>query len=363
LYKDGIAEGPAREITKGGTYSEDFLAAMRGGGVGSYTVKVKAVGDGTNYADSTEAESEARSVSQRTAVVNAWWFETSKARWVNVDGESDYTVQLYQGGTPVGTAAAVSRGTVENPGNSAETVTTHDFNTTITAAGPGSYTFGVVTKGDAYLVLDAGETKPANEAAYKYDVKLSTPSGLTWAGTTAQWSGDSNAAGYLVQLYKDGSPSGAGIPVTSGTSYTGFTLSAAGLYTFTVKALGTGAANTGSYLDSAVSAASEGKRVGGAASITLTASDNWAGTLEVAGSGGTSIAKSGGSLTISVTGGGFTSFVWIVDGVTLADNTSSITLSGADYSLGGHSVTVYALDENSVPWSPPAPISFTVTAN
>jgi hypothetical protein len=370
LYKGGTAEGSAQEVTQGGSYSVNFLSVMRGAGVGSYTVKVKAVGDGTTYADSPEVESGAQSVSQRMAVAHTWWFETNKARWVNVDGSSDYTVQLYQGETPVGTPVAVSRGTVVNPNNAGETVTTHEFNTTITGTGPGSYTFGVVTKGDAYLVLDAGETKLANEYAHKYDVKLSAPSGLIWSGTTAQWNTVSNATEYSVQLYKDGSASGAAVTVTGGTSHAGFAVSEAGLYTFTVKALGTGVAGTGSYLDSdeadsADTAGDSGKlRVGGAASVTLTASENWTGTLEVAGGGSTSIAKSSGSLTISVTGGSFTSFVWIVDGAKLTGETgSSITLTGTAYSLGGHSVTVYALDSGGVPWSPPAPISFTVTSN
>ena len=367
LYKNGTAEGLAREVTKGGTYSVDLLSAMRGGGAGSYTVKVKAVGDGVTYADSPEVESGAQTVSQKTAVQYTWWFETGKARWVNVDGDSDYTVQLYKGGTAVGGPAAVSRSAETDPGNPAETVTTHDFNSGITAAGPGSYTFGVVTKGDAYLALDAEETRD-NTKAYTYDVKLSAPAGLSWTGTAAQWTAVSNATGYSVQLYKDGSASGAAVPVTTGTSYAGFSVSAAGLYTFTVQALGTGTAGSGAYLDSdeadsADTAGGAGElRAGGAAGITLTASENWAGTLEVSG-GSTNIAKSTGSLLISVTGGSFTSFVWIVDGITLADTTASITLSGSDYSLGGHSVTVYALDSGGVPWSPSAPLSFTVTAN
>jgi uncharacterized repeat protein (TIGR02543 family) len=107
----------------------------------------------------------------------------------------------------------------------------------------------------------------------------------------------------------------------------------------------------------------EGKPAG-TASVTLTASEKWSGTLEVQGGGSSSIARRSGTLTISVTGGSFTSFVWIVDGtVVTGSTTSSITLTGLHYSLGGHFVTVYAQDTDDIPWSPPAPIAFTVTAD
>jgi hypothetical protein len=367
LYKAESAQGAEIAAISGTTHN--FLSAMRGAGVGSYTVKVKAVGNGTDYSESPEATSAAQNVSQKTAVVNVWWFETNKARWVNVDSDSDYTVQLYKGGSAVGSAVSVTRGSTTNPGNPSETVTTHDFSSDITTEGPGVYTFGVVTKGDVYLILDAAEKKLADGDAYKYDIKLTAPTGLEWSGTSAQWDAVTNASRYSVQLYKDGSASGSAVSVSSGTSYAGFSLSAAGLYTFKVKAIGTGAAGTGAYLDSdeadsASTADDAGKlKVGGAASITLAPLEGWKGTLGISGGGSASIAKSDGSLTISVTGGGFTTFTWIVDGANQSETSSSITLSGTDYVLGNHSVTVYALDSEGTPWSPEAPIAFTVTAN
>jgi hypothetical protein len=105
------------------------------------------------------------------------------------------------------------------------------------------------------------------------------------------------------------------------------------------------------------------KQAGGTPTIALAASEKWTGTLAVQGGGSASIAKSNGSLIIQVTGGDFTSFVWIVDGAQVSGQTDpSITLIGSNYRLGGHSVTVYALDGNGVPWSPASPIGFTVTA-
>jgi hypothetical protein len=187
---------------------------------------------------------------------------------------------------------------------------------------------------------------------------------LTWSGITAQWDAVPNAIGYSVQLYKGGAASGSPVSVTSGTSYAGFDLSAAGVYTFKVKAVGTGTPGNGVYTDSD-EATSTPNQVGGTAAITLAASEQWIGTLTVTGGGGSTndIARSDGSLEVKVTGSDFASFVWIVDGTVVSGATSAlITLDGSNYSLGGHSVTVYALDSDNVPWSPASPIRFTVTA-
>ncbi len=75
-------------------------------------------------------------------------------------------------------------------------------------------------------------------------IPLDAPTGLAWSTTTpgqATWSAVTNASGYSVQLYKDGSAQGS--PVTaSGTSYDfASTITQAGSYTFTVTATGSGA--------------------------------------------------------------------------------------------------------------------------
>jgi hypothetical protein len=372
LYKDTSTVGAAQTVTKGGTYLVNFLSAMRDGGVGSYTVKVKAVGDGEAYADSPEAESAARNVSQKTTVAHVWWFETTRARWVNVDEDSNYAVQLYRDGTPVGGPVAVPRENTQDPGNAVQTVTTHDFTGAISTGGHGSYTFGVVTKGDGYLALDAVETV---SEAYENNI-LPAPTGLAWSGTTAQWNAVTGAAGYSVQLYKNGSLEGTVVTVTTETSYAGFDVSASGLYTFTVKALGNG----DTILDSAPanSADTEGDAgkysAGATASITLSAA-NESGRLTVTPAEPVSIGKTGTttSVALAVEGTGFSGFTWIVDGNTITTSGNGITLSGANNNtltidatdgavkLGGHSVTVYALDEDSLPWSPESAVKFTVT--
>jgi hypothetical protein len=361
LYKDAGALGSAETVNQGGSYSVNFLSAMRGGGVGSYTVKVKALGDGEDYSDSVEAASGSQAVSQASQVVYTWWVDPTVAHWDLVTGAgnaTDYTVNVYRNSTKV---ADTTGEDTYNEGAKAY-VDLASFMTT-----PGSYTFGVVTKGDNYLVLDAAEM---GSAAKAYDIQLSAPANLIWSGTTAQWDAVANAAGYEVQLYKGGTASGTAQSVGAGVTSYDFdsNVSAAGLYTFTVIAKGT-TTGTGDYLDSAAAdsgatAGDDGKlRVGGTAAITLTASEEWNGTLEASGNPAT-IAKSDGALTISVSGSTFSSFVWIVDGAVLnGETTSSITLNGSAYSLGGHSVTVYALDANGAPWSPATPIQFTVTAN
>jgi hypothetical protein len=129
--------------------------------------------------------------------------------------------------------------------------------------------------------------------------------------------------------------------------------------TFTVTATSTAdPAKSGS-----VEISTTAKQVGATAAITLKALEGWDGTLGVS-EGSTSIARSNGSLVISVRESDFTSFIWIVDGTNLEGQTdSSITLSGRDYGLGGHSVTVYAMKEkDGVPWSSTDPIKFIVTA-
>ena len=79
--------------------------------------------------------------------------------------------------------------------------------------------------------------------------QLASPTGLAWSGTApgqATWSAVTNASGYTVQLYKDGSAQGSRVTV-SGTSYD-FQITEAGSYTFTVTATGSGA-----YSDSSAS--------------------------------------------------------------------------------------------------------------
>lgn len=99
-----------------------------------------------------------------------------------------------------------------------------------------------------WVKVSAAETSryAAAEATKQFTIseQLATPTGLAWDSNTpgqATWGAVTNASGYSVQLYKDGSAQGS--PVTaSGTSYDfASTITQAGSYTFTVTATGSGA--------------------------------------------------------------------------------------------------------------------------
>jgi uncharacterized repeat protein (TIGR02543 family) len=91
--------------------------------------------------------------------------------------------------------------------------------------------------------------------------------------------------------------------------------------------------------------------------ITLLNPDAGAGAFSQA---AFTLSKSGvnGSQTINVTGTGYTNPRWFVDG-DLRGTGTDITISAADYSPGGHNLTLF-INKNGVSWS--KEISFTVTS-
>lgn len=110
-----------------------------------------------------------------------------------------------------------------------------------------------------WVKVSAAETNwyAAAEATKQFTISqpLDAPMGLAWDGNTpgrATWSAVTNASGYSVQLYKDGTAQGSPVTINSGstTSYD-FQITQAGRYTFTVTATGNGA-----YSDSSASAQS-----------------------------------------------------------------------------------------------------------
>ncbi|MDR2743415.1 MAG: Ig-like domain-containing protein [Treponema sp.] len=506
IWKDGTPnteEGDRITVTKGagktGTaYTHDLLSVLKKLEPAHYGISIKAIAaasSGVADSDDTDngAEGAWQEVKKQTQAVNVWWHETTRARWVNVDGDSNYAVQLYKGETAVGSPVQVTRETTVNPGNPAETITTYDFTSAITTGGYGSYTFGVVTKGNGYLILDADEKKgPAysyvNPGAGKLsavqDLALSDKGVATWTALTDE----ANVESYSIQIWKGGTPNteeGNRIPVAKGSGKTGTaythnllsvlkklepahygisikaiaaassgvansddtdnTASAAWQqvkkpasveyawwdktdktvahwdtvadvgnptdYTVNVYQGGTKVAETtgagtytqdgklkayvdlksqitqygpGSYTfgvvtkgngylildadEKKVEAAFESKNL----FVTFTPANESA-SLVVTPTGPVSISKTGQttSTVLTVTGTGFTGFTWVIDGVSVTGTENGITLSGdsktltitaADLKVGGHSVTVYALDSDNVPWSPASPIQFTVTA-
>ncbi|MCL2043555.1 MAG: hypothetical protein FWG89_05385 [Treponema sp.] len=153
LNKGGAAEGSPVSVTKGGTYTADFLQAMRDAGVDSYTVTVTAVpADAYNYS-STGATSSAQNVTQRTAVNDIFWWE-NWAQWANTDTAGGYSVRIYRnaGSSPIHEEANVAR--ISEPHNGG-TKSQFDSSTVKTANGIGLYTFSIMARGDDKLVLDS----------------------------------------------------------------------------------------------------------------------------------------------------------------------------------------------------------------
>jgi uncharacterized repeat protein (TIGR02543 family) len=72
--------------------------------------------------------------------------------------------------------------------------------------------------------------------------------------------------------------------------------------------------------------------------------------------GNFTISKPNGSQTITITGSGYTNPRWIVDG-TLKGTSTSITIRAADYTLGGHALSLFIVKDGG-DWS--KDISFTV---
>jgi len=97
------------------------------------------------------------------------------------------------------------------------------------------------------VTAESGATKTyyinATRQADTSDIILSTPSELKWdssKASKASWSAVSNASGYIIRLYKDGSAIGSDITGITGTSYDFQSMiTTSGSYTFKVIAVGT----------------------------------------------------------------------------------------------------------------------------
>lgn len=110
----------------------------------------------------------------------------------------------------------------------------------LTASIPGTLTLTAAVAGSDY-------TQDFTVEVWDYP-PLMQPYGLKWADTTACWTALEGAAGYTVQLYRDGAAAGQPVTADADTTYVDFSQSiqAAGSYTFTVAALGDGMASSDS---------------------------------------------------------------------------------------------------------------------
>lgn len=191
LYKDLNVQGSAVTVLADVT-SYDFLSAMRSAGVGSYTVKVTAIGNGTTYSDAIQSvASSAQTVSQLSTVGAGTWVG-QKANWNAVANAVSYNVQLLKSGNPVGSVSNVLAADVSGGLN---------FGSLIVANGVGTYSFTVTAVGDSKLLLDATVSNNSTDnvissldaiAPTTGGAGVITDSNLSSTGITLSWSAGSD---------------------------------------------------------------------------------------------------------------------------------------------------------------------------
>jgi hypothetical protein len=172
LYKGGVAEGDPVPVNQGGTYSVPFLNDMREAGVGTYTVKVKAVStDPVNYPNSPEsAASGSRTVATLATPTGPGW-DGNYAQWTGVSNASSYSVQLYKNGS-----------TEEATGTTSAAASPADLTQLLIGGKTGTYNYTVKAVGTG-LYLDSPETVAANSGRkYFLNMNVSTNGGTAAAG-------------------------------------------------------------------------------------------------------------------------------------------------------------------------------------
>ena len=205
-----------------GTTSYNFLAAMRAGGEGNYSVIVRGIGDGTSYTDgSWSTHSTEQTVIRLSTVTEGLNWDGDVAKWTQVPYAVSYTVQAYRDGkawiVPVTvTAEKAAEG--------------FDFGPSIARAGAGKYTYNVTAKGNNTLILDAPVVSPLSNENIKLspisstvlsttstikgatisdlgipnmDQSLVVPGSVTISATRAE---DTSNAGLYITLFKPNDP-------------------------------------------------------------------------------------------------------------------------------------------------------------
>ncbi|MGG4531563.1 hypothetical protein [Aneurinibacillus migulanus] len=275
IYNDKNAE--VKTVSNVTTTSVDLSAQSLA--AGTYTVKVKAIGNGSTYSDSALSSASstvtiASPVTQLAAPSNLTVSGT-KVSWDSVTNATKYAVTIYDDkNAEVKTVSDVATTSVDL---SAQSLAAGTYTVKVKAIGNGT------TYSDSALSSASGAVTIASPVT-----QLAAPSNLTVSGTKVSWDSVTNATKYAVTIYDD---KNAEVKTVSNVATTSVDLStqslAAGTYTVKVKAIGNGT----TYSDSALSAAS--------GTVTIAAVDKSAATvgLEVAGD-----KKAGEAFNLSITG-------------------------------------------------------------
>lgn len=188
----------------------DFLSAIHESGPGSYTVRVKAMGVGYDLNSDESVPSDPRVAAALPAPTGLAWKSSTEPElsWNSITGAAGYKVQLYKGGTAMGSpydAAANS----------------YNFATVIGDTA-GYYTARVQAAGDGYLVLDSPLS--ALSATFTKTGPLGKVTDLALSDKgMATWVDEPDAASFTVQLNKAGfGPVGSALSIDPGVESADF---------------------------------------------------------------------------------------------------------------------------------------------
>ncbi|HEX3029967.1 MAG TPA: hypothetical protein VHT34_11845 [Clostridia bacterium] len=184
LYLDSLPIGAPKTVNSG-KIGYDFLTIMRTTGKGSYTVKVKAKGDGKTYSDGLQSVmSNTRGVT-KALVKDIDLSRDGIATWKSTNAVS-FDLKLYKNGNLVDTYKDASAG--------------YNFLDLMRSKGAGKYTITVTPYSDAGLVIDGDESPQSKPQIVSNLNKINRP---VWKSTTITWKPDANASFYEVKLYNE----------------------------------------------------------------------------------------------------------------------------------------------------------------
>lgn len=233
LYKKSgeeyTAEGEPINIAKNTTEYEFSELS-----VGDYAYKVKAIGDGDNFSDSDEVQSEDYRQTKKLATPQIVLFENGKAKWNSVDNAQSYSVRVYKYDKAADVYTAV--------GETVQGITATEYDCNITEVGTYSVHVRAESSSEYYTQGDIACSEN-NGMTYKYMVNLAPPASASISGSgIAQWEAVENALGYDIQLYckteDGGEPLGKVYRVNADTTQYVFDFETDGKYYFTVKTVG-----------------------------------------------------------------------------------------------------------------------------
>ncbi|MCI1693997.1 hypothetical protein [Aneurinibacillus aneurinilyticus] len=234
-YSVEIYKGSSKEKTINNVTTTSLDLSDQKLAVGTYTVKVKAIGNGNTYGDSAlSSASSSVAISTPLATPGKPSVSGTKVSWEAVTDATKYSVEIYK-----------ADGNIEKTVDNGK-ATSLDLSTQKLAAG--TYTVKVKAIGNRSTYGDSASSV-ASEAV-TVSTQLTTPSKLSITGTTVSWYAVPNATKYLIEIYKEDETKEKTLENVTATSIDLATENlAVGKYKVKVQAIGNGS----TYGDSALS--------------------------------------------------------------------------------------------------------------